>query len=374
AAVATDAAAFAPVAPDAETATPAAAPATDAAAAPVLDLPQAPAVPAADLAAANTKKTDVPVAKAETTAAPAATPAAAPTADAVNVALAAAAPATDTAEPPIAVQTGAAQTAAAQVVAPEVASVTGKVVKAAEQKTPAAAVAANLADAAAEPVAADAVQSAHAATTGEGGAEGQGDSNGSQGAQTAQAAPVAVDATTTTPTFVAPGTTAAPTPIVAANLPVKAAPETVAHLTTEIASKAQVGKTSRFDVVLQPEGLGRVDVRIEIAKDGKLTAALNFDNPQAAADLRGKSGELRQALADAGFNVADNALSFDSSRQNGGQNPNAFFNFQGGEHGRQAFQGRAFQSALAEDPIPLSPSALLPGLRVAERSGVDVKI
>jgi hypothetical protein len=53
-------------------------------------------------------------------------------------------------------------------------------------------------------------------------------------------------------------------------------------------------------------------VRIEIAKDGALTAALNFDNPAAAAELRNKSGELRQALSQAaGFNVADNALSFD---------------------------------------------------------------
>ena len=170
------------------------------------------------------------------------------------------------------------------------------------------------------------------------------------------------------------GTTAAPAPIVAAQLP-KAGPETVSHLTTEIASKAVVGKTSRFDVVLQPEGLGRVDVRIEIAKDGKLTAALNFDNPAAAADMRGKSTELRQALAAAGFNVADNALSFDSSsQQNSGQNQNAFFNFQGGENGRQAFQGRAFQSTLADDLPILSPSVLLPGLRAAERSGVDLKI
>ncbi len=137
-----------------------------------------------------------------------------------------------------------------------------------------------------------------------------------------------------------------------------------------------VGKTSRFDVVLQPEGLGRVDVRIEIAKDGKLTAALNFDNPAAAAELRGKSGELRQALAAAGFNVADSALSFDSSSQNqsGGQSQNAFFNnFQDGENGRQAFQGRAFRSALGEEIPTLSPSALLPGLRVADSSGVDVR-
>jgi Meckel syndrome type 1 protein len=260
--------------------------------------------------------------------------------------------------------------------------VTGKVAKAAEPKTTASttatAVAAAVADAAAEPVHGQVAAPAHAATTGEGamGGDAQDQAN-AKGFGLKEAAPVAVadTAASTAPTFVAPGTAAAPAPVVAAQLP-KAGPETVSHLTTEIASKAVVGKTSRFDVVLQPEGLGRVDVRIEIAKDGKLTAALNFDNPAAAAELRGKSGELRQALAAAGFNVADSALSFDSSSQNqtGGQNQNAFFNFQDGENGRQAFQGRAFRSALGEEIPTLSPSALLPGLRMADSSGVDVRI
>jgi flagellar hook-length control protein FliK len=220
------------------------------------------------------------------------------------------------------------------------------------------------------------VTSAHAATTGEGASDQGGqDQAGAQGSAKLDAAPVvAADASTAAPTFIAPGTTAAPTPIVSAQLP-KAGPETVSHLTTEITSKAVVGKTSRFDVVLQPEGLGRVDVRIEIGKDGKLTAALNFDNAQAASDLRGKSAELRQALAQAGFDVADNALSFDSSSsQSGGQNQNAFFNFQDGESSRQAFNGRAFQSAQADEVPTLSPSDLLPGLRNADRSGVDVRI
>jgi flagellar hook-length control protein FliK len=261
-------------------------------------------------------------------------------------------------------------------------SVTGKVAKAAEPKTTASTASSTTettaaAVAAAEPADGQVAAAPHAATTGEGGAEsGSQDHAGAEGSALKDAAPVVAQAdasTSTAPTFVAPGTTAAPTPVVAAQLP-KASPETVSHLTTEIASKAVVGKTSRFDVVLQPEGLGRVDVRIEIAKDGKLTAALNFDNPAAAADMRGKSGELRQALAAAGFNVADNALSFDSSSQQG-QNQNAFFNFQNQQGGdsRQAFHGRAFQSALNED-IPLAPSALLPGLRVAEASGVDVRI
>ncbi len=357
---------------------PAEALATDAAeTAPALTAP--PTASAAELAAAvaaakSKTSSTAPTAKADVAAtAPAATPAV-PAAEAAAATIAA--PAADPAEPaPV-------QVAPAQAAAPEVASITGKVVKAAEPKTTASttasAVAAAVADAVAEPGHGPVAAAAHAATTGEGAmGDGAQDHANAQGSPLKDAAPVtaAADAPATAPAFVAPGTAAAPAPIVAAQLPPKAGPETVNHLTTEIASKAVVGKTSRFDVVLQPEGLGRVDVRIEIAKDGKLTAALNFDNPAAAADLRGKSGELRQALAAAGFNVADNALSFDSSSQNqGGQSQNAFFNFQDGENGRQAFQGRAFRSALGEEIPTLSPSALLPGLRVADSSGVDVRI
>ncbi|MBC7670660.1 MAG: flagellar hook-length control protein FliK, partial [Gemmatimonadaceae bacterium] len=350
-----------------------------AAPAPAADLPETPAASAIDLAAAAVAQatTPGPAAKTARAAAAAAPPASTPVSDTVEAALAALAPPTGTIPPPPAAAQ-AAQAAARQVIAPEIASISGKIVKAVEEKAPAAAATNTVAGAlqdAVEATLAEAVQSAHAATTGQGDADTGKDKSGAQGAALAEAAPAAApDASA--PTFVAPGTTAAPAPAPIAATLAKAAvtPETVSHLTTEITGKAQLGKTSRFDVVLQPEGLGRVDVRIEIAKDGKLTAALNFDNPQAAADMRGKSGELRQALAQAGFIVADTALSFDTSSQNGGQNQNAFFNFQGGENGRQAFNGRAFQSALGEDLPTISPSALLPGLRVAERSGVDVKI
>lgn len=171
----------------------------------------------------------------------------------------------------------------------------------------------------------------------------------------------------------APPTAAAPlaaTTVAAARV----TPETVAHLSAEIARKTD-SKSTRFDIVLTPEGLGRVDVRVEIAADGKLSAALSFDNPQAASDLRGKAGELRQALSLAGFDVADNALKFDLSSGQGGQSgQGGLYDFQNGENGRRAFQGRAFQAAAAEDLPPLTAADLPPGLRMAAASGLDVRI
>ena len=71
--------------------------------------------------------------------------------------------------------------------------------------------------------------------------------------------------------------------------------ETTAHLAAQIARRLD-GRSTRFDMVLTPEDLGRVDVSLEIGKDGQLSARLAFDNPAAAADLRGRADELRRQL------------------------------------------------------------------------------
>ncbi|RRN65675.1 flagellar hook-length control protein FliK [Caulobacter sp. 602-1] len=160
----------------------------------------------------------------------------------------------------------------------------------------------------------------------------------------------------------------------AAAAPVRGSPETVAALSAEILKRAD--KATRFDVTLTPDNLGKVDVRIEIGRDGAMTASMRFDTLHAAQELRGKAGELRQALNDAGFNVADNGLSFDVSSQNNGQNSNPFLAFQDfGDQGRRAFSGRAFQASLTgEEDIAIAPADLLPGLKTVADSGLDIRI
>lgn len=91
---------------------------------------------------------------------------------------------------------------------------------------------------------------------------------------------------------------------------VRGAPETVAKLAAGILDKLE-GKSTKFDLQLDPHGLGSVDVSVEIASDGKLTAQLGFDSQLGMSELRGRAQELRNALEQAGFSLADNALSFD---------------------------------------------------------------
>lgn len=146
---------------------------------------------------------------------------------------------------------------------------------------------------------------------------------------------------------------------------IRGAPDTVAALAADIARKLE-GRSTRFEVELQPAGLGRVDVRIEIGAAGKLTAAFAVDSPQAAAELRSRAPELQRALEQAGFDLSG-GLSFDladSSRF--GRDPEA--RQDGG-----AFRGRAFAQALATGEAA-DQAALPPKLSRRPSAALDIRI
>ena len=154
---------------------------------------------------------------------------------------------------------------------------------------------------------------------------------------------------------------------------VRGSPETVASLSAQIVKKLG-GRSTHFDVQLDPEGLGKVNVRVAINADGQVSAAMRFDNPQAAAELRSRAGELQRALAQSGFDLSG-GLSFDVAQDQGGGHggqQNAFFN---DDNPGQAFRGRAFAAALetAGDAVQAAlPGAFSPARGVAK--GVDVRV
>ncbi|HYF22630.1 MAG TPA: flagellar hook-length control protein FliK [Caulobacteraceae bacterium] len=131
----------------------------------------------------------------------------------------------------------------------------------------------------------------------------------------------------------------------AAAVVARGSPETVAHLAAQIVRRLE-GRSTRFDIELHPNDLGAVDVRLEIGADGRLAAQLAFDNPAAATDLRARADELRRMLEQAGFNVAEDALSF-SEREAGGFDRHAREQAEQGR-GRRAFQDGE-RTALAAD-------------------------
>jgi len=174
----------------------------------------------------------------------------------------------------------------------------------------------------------------------------------------------------TTPATGDPATAATTTPahlIHAAIAAVRGAPQTVANLAAQIVKKLD-GRSSQFDVQLDPAGLGKVDVRIAIGADGRMSAAMSFDTPQAAAELKSRANELQQAMSQAGFDLSG-GMSFDVASDRGQGQGNQAQNQQ--SDAGAAFRGRAFQAALdnsADTPPPQY------ALRRAALAGVDIRI
>ncbi|MCW5760441.1 MAG: flagellar hook-length control protein FliK, partial [Phenylobacterium sp.] len=150
---------------------------------------------------------------------------------------------------------------------------------------------------------------------------------------------------------------------------VRGAPETVANLAAQIIRKLDA-RTTRFDLELDPQGLGRVDVRVEIGAHGKMTASMVFENPQAAHELKARAAELQRTLEQAGFDLSG-GLSFDVADQ-GRQQGQAW---QDQAEGGRAFRGQAFRAALetAGDAVETANLGAL-RLRRGVNAGVDVRI
>ena len=144
--------------------------------------------------------------------------------------------------------------------------------------------------------------------------------------------------------------------------------DTTAQLAAQIAHKLS-GRSTRFEMGLTPEGLGRVDVSLEIDTDGQLTARLAFDNPLAATELRGRADELRRQLENAGFTLANDALSF-AERDPSQGNPS-----NGQSSGFDRRQDRAFAAA-ARIRTETDPAWIAPALATQPRTlqGVDMKV
>ena len=138
--------------------------------------------------------------------------------------------------------------------------------------------------------------------------------------------------------------------------------DTTVQIAAQITRKLE-GRSTRFEMGLTPEGLGRVNISLDIDSGGKLTARLAFDNPLAATEMRGKADELRRELQDAGFTIANDGLEF-SDRES---SPGGGFDRRQG----QAFAGASRINADADLTQP-APAAWM-SLTLRPR-GVDMKV
>jgi flagellar hook-length control protein FliK len=89
----------------------------------------------------------------------------------------------------------------------------------------------------------------------------------------------------------------------------RAAPA-AAQVAREIIRRFDGGNTS-FELRLDPPELGRVEVRMEVSRDHRVTAVISADSPQALTELARHARELEAQLQSAGLQLSDNGLSFD---------------------------------------------------------------
>jgi Meckel syndrome type 1 protein len=149
----------------------------------------------------------------------------------------------------------------------------------------------------------------------------------------------------------------------------KANAQTVSQLSAQIVQTVN-GNKSSFDMTLTPEGLGEVQVKVSVDRNGAVTARMSFSNPQAAAELGAQAGDLKDALAQAGFTVAENGLSFDM----GGQSQGGASQGQWSD-GLNASAGRAFMTARdnSEDLLTAVTQAAA-RLQRPSAAGLDIRI
>jgi Meckel syndrome type 1 protein len=151
-----------------------------------------------------------------------------------------------------------------------------------------------------------------------------------------------------------------PTTLIAASSPGNAAP-IASQIATQVV-KAVEGKSTRFDIALEPAGMGRVDVSVRIDPQGQVSAQFSFDNPHAAAEARAQSTQLQQALEQAGFSIGQGGLSFDVGGQGAGLARQ--------DTAPSPQTGAARQPSALADSSPVAAQAAARGLS----SGLDITI
>jgi flagellar hook-length control protein FliK len=127
-----------------------------------------------------------------------------------------------------------------------------------------------------------------------------------------------------------------------------------------------------INIKLNPHELGRVEVRLELSKDGSITATVLADRKDTLDMLQKDSRGLERALNDAGLRTDSTSLSFGLRGEDQQQNANTGRDRKNGSNNRNAERG-----GIA--PIEFGETAGLTRSNAQQRSlsadsGVDIKV
>lgn len=111
-----------------------------------------------------------------------------------------------------------------------------------------------------------------------------------------------------------------------------------------------------FDISLTPDELGRIDVRLQIGEDGRISAHIQADRPETLSLLQRDRTELARALGQQGMNADQSSLQFSLRDGQAGQQGQAQDNGQG-QARRQRGRGQAGGGVAALETIVNRPPA-----------------
>jgi len=117
--------------------------------------------------------------------------------------------------------------------------------------------------------------------------------------------------------------------------------------------KAAVKGDTRITIKLHPEELGKVDVKLEMTKDGKAKASVFADNSDTLNLLSRNANQLQKALNEAGLQAHTGDLSFHLN--DGGNNAQTSPQNQNGNHR----VGSTQNNNTIETEMPLAPDVLI---------------
>lgn len=133
-----------------------------------------------------------------------------------------------------------------------------------------------------------------------------------------------------------------------------------AAIALQMARNLQKG-ISRFEIRLDPPEMGRIDVRMEIRKDGHVVAHMSVERPETLDLLQRDARSLQQALNNAGLQADSDSLNFSLKDQSGDTSGQHLAGGETSNHGMGA----------EEDEAPALP---IYNVNLAMNGGVDIRI
>jgi flagellar hook-length control protein FliK len=141
------------------------------------------------------------------------------------------------------------------------------------------------------------------------------------------------------------------------------APVPVSGLAVEIAASVKSGKTS-FEIRLDPADLGRIDVRIDVDRNGQVTSHLTVEKPETLSMLQQDAPQLQRALDDAGLKTGSGGLQFSLRDQSSS-----------GQNSGNQTTGNAQRLVISsDDTIPAVIAGRSYGRMLGASGGVDIRV